>query len=82
MAGDPATGKIFLQAGALSHESAARELANRIAKSGLAPFVERTGTGEGVRFRVRLGPFASRSEAEHSRARLRALGVDANIVGA
>jgi DedD protein len=75
-------GKIFLQAAAMSRESAARELASRIAKSGLSPFVERTGSGDSVRYRVRLGPFASRSDAERSRARLHALGVDANIVGA
>jgi DedD protein len=74
--------KLFVQAAAMSRESAARELASRIAKSGLTPFVERTDTSEGVRFRVRLGPYASRTDAERSRARLRALGVDANIVGA
>ena len=74
--------KLFVQAAAMSRESAARDLASRIAKSGLAPFVERTDTSEGVRFRVRLGPYASRADAERSRARLRALGVDANIVGA
>jgi DedD protein len=77
-----AAGKIFIQAAALSRESSARELAGRIAKSGLTPFVERSDTGEGVRFRVRLGPYASRTEAEHARARLKAMGVDANIVGA
>jgi len=77
-----APARLFVQAAALARESAARELAGRIAKSGLSPFVERTDTSEGVRYRVRLGPYASRGEAERSRARLRALGVDANIVGA
>ncbi len=78
----PAGGHIFVQAAAMSRESAARELAGRIAKGGLAPFVERTETTEGLRFRVRLGPYASRVEAERARARLKALGVEANIVGA
>jgi len=75
-------GKIYVQAGAMAHQSAAQELSSRLNKSGLASYVERSQTGEGVRYRVRLGPFASRSEAERSRARLRALGVEANIVGA
>lgn len=77
-----AAARIFVQAGAMASEGAAQELANRLTKSGLSPFVERTETSDGVRFRVRLGPFASRGEAERSRARLRALGVHSNIVGA
>lgn len=74
--------RIFVQAAAMANEGAAQELANRLSKSGLTPFVERTETSDGVRFRVRLGPFASRGDAERSRARLRALGVHSNIVGA
>ena len=80
--GAAAGGKIYVQAGAMAHQSAAQELSNRLNKSGLSSYVERSQTGDGVRYRVRLGPFASRGEAERSRARLRALGVDANIVGA
>ncbi len=78
----PAKGRIFVQVAALANESKAQELASRLLKSGLAPFVERTETGEGIRYRVRLGPFATRGEAERSRARLHALGVNGNIVGA
>jgi len=77
----PASTRIFVQAAAMASEGAAQELVNRLAKSGLTPFVERTETNGGVRFRVRLGPFASRGDAERSRARLRALGVNSNIVG-
>ncbi len=77
-----AAGRIFVQAGAMARQSTAQDLANRLSKAGLAPFVERSETGEGVRYRVRLGPFATRAEADRARARLRALGVDANIVGA
>jgi DedD protein len=72
--------RIFVQAAAMAKESKARELAERLAKSGMTPFVERTETSDGVRFRVRLGPFATRGEAERSRARLRELGVKSNIV--
>jgi len=78
----PVQGKIFVQAAALANESAAQELASRLTKSGLTPFVERADTSEGVRFRVRLGPFSTRGDAERSRSRLRALGVNSNIVGA
>ncbi|HXY05250.1 MAG TPA: SPOR domain-containing protein [Burkholderiaceae bacterium] len=76
------SGRIFVQAAAMSSEDAAQELVHRLVQSGLAPFIERAETSDGVRFRVRLGPFASRGDAERSRARLRSLGVNSNIVGA
>lgn len=79
---EAAPGHIFVQAAALATESAARELANRLGKSGLTTFVERTESNGSTRYRVRLGPFATRDEAEHARARLHALGVSSNIVGA
>ncbi|HEX7156577.1 MAG TPA: SPOR domain-containing protein, partial [Burkholderiaceae bacterium] len=72
--------RIFVQAAALASETAARELAERLSKAGLAPFLERASTSDGVRFRVRVGPFVSRDEAERARSRLRALGVSTNIV--
>jgi DedD protein len=72
--------RIFVQAAALAKESAARELANRLDRSGLASFVERTQSNGNTRYRVRLGPFATRDEAERARARLHALGVNSNIV--
>lgn len=77
----PATsGKYLLQAAALGSESAARELAERLKKQGFASFTERADTKDGVRFRVRLGPYATRDEAERARARLRAMGISASVV--
>jgi len=78
--GKHAAGKIFLQAAALASQSSAQELVERLAKSGLNSFVQRTGNGDTARYRVRLGPFATHDEAEHARARLKSLGVAANIV--
>lgn len=75
-----AGGRIFVQAAALAKESAARELVDRLGKSGLSSFVERAESSGGTHYRVRLGPFASRDEAERARARLHALGVASNIV--
>jgi len=74
------TGKYLLQAAALGSESAARELVERLKKQGFASFTERTDTKDGVRFRVRLGPYATRDEAERVRARLRAMGISASVV--
>ncbi len=73
-------GKYILQAAALASESAAADLSARLKKGGLAPYTEKVQTQDGPRWRVRVGPFASREEAEKARARLRALDVNATLV--
>jgi DedD protein len=88
-AGAPAAGaaartsaRIYVQAAALAKESTARELSEKLNRSGLTSFIERTERNGNTRYRVRLGPFATRDEAERTRARLQALGVNSNIVTA
>jgi DedD protein len=73
-------GKFAVQAAATSSEAAALELSERLKKAGLPPYTERIDTAEGARYRVRVGPYASREEAERVRGRLKALGINANIV--
>jgi DedD protein len=74
------TSKILLQAAALSTDAAAQDLSERLRKAGFAPFTEKVDTADGVRFRVRVGPYATRDEAQRAQARLRALGVSATLV--
>lgn len=73
-------GRWFVQAAALSSESAARELSTRLSKAGMTSFVERAESGSSVLYRVRLGPFASRDDAVKARHRLHAMGVGSNVV--
>jgi DedD protein len=73
-------GKIVLQAAALSTDAAAQDLSERLRKAGFAPFTEKVDTAEGTRFRVRVGPYTTRDEAQRAQARLRALGIGATIV--
>jgi DedD protein len=73
-------GQWFVQAAALSNESAARQLSERLTKAGMTPFVERTEAGGATLYRVRLGPFASRDAAVKARRRLHAMGVGSNVV--
>jgi DedD protein len=70
----------IVQAAALSNEGAARQLSERLSKAGMAPFVERTGSGAAVLYRVRLGPFSSREAAGRTRKHLHAMGVGSNVV--
>ena len=74
--------RILLQAAALSTDAAAQDLSERLRKAGFAPFTEKVDTADGVRFRVRVGPFTTRDEAQRAQARLRALGVSATLVTA
>jgi DedD protein len=72
--------KIVLQAAALSTDAAAQDLSDRLRKAGFVPFTEKVDTADGVRFRVRVGPYATRDEAQRAQSRLRALGVSATLV--
>ncbi len=72
--------KFVLQAAAPASETAAKELAERIHGAGLKSFVSKVEAKDGVRYRVRVGPYATRDEAERARARLRAAGINANLV--
>jgi DedD protein len=85
-AGSPAeartarVGGWFVQAAALSNETAASQLSERLSKAGLTPFVERTEAAGTVLYRVRLGPFGTRDAAVKARGKLHAMGVDSNVV--
>ena len=74
------TARFVVQAAAPASETAARDLAERLKKSGLAPYTEKVDTKQGARYRVRLGPYASREEADGVRTRLKAQGISANLV--
>jgi DedD protein len=74
------TGKFVVQAAAPASEAAASDLSERLKKSGLTPYTERTDTKDGVRYRVRLGPYASREDADKVRARLKTFGIIGNVV--
>lgn len=78
----PATskGKFAVQAAAPASEKAARELVDRLKKVGFTAYTERVETRDGARFRVRTGPYATRDDAEKARARLKAQGINGNLV--
>ena len=74
------TARFAVQAAAPASETAARDLAERLKKSGLAPYTEKVETKQGARYRVRLGPYASRDEADSVRTRLKAQGISADLI--
>ena len=73
-------GKFAVQAAAPASEKAARELVDRLKKGGFTTYTEKVETRDGVRHRVRIGPYATREDAEKARARLKSQGVSGNLV--
>jgi DedD protein len=74
------SGRFLLQVAALGSEKAAAEMAARLKKDGLPAYTERVQVKDGSRWRVRVGPFASRADADRERVRLREAGFSANLV--
>jgi rare lipoprotein A len=69
------TGHFIVQVGAFSVEENAKRLLERLIAIGHPAFIDRSDL-----YRVRLGPFLTRSEALHARTALEATGISAMIV--
>ena len=70
----------IVQIGAFSSGKGAAEQAARARKAGFKAYTETVKTAQGERVRVRIGPFATREEADQARAKLRAAGVESVLV--
>ena len=75
-------GKFAVQTAAPASEKAARDLVDRLKKAGFTAYTEKVETKDGPRYRVRVGPYATRDDADKARARLKAQGFAGNIVTA
>jgi DedD protein len=76
----PAAGRFIVQVGAFGENKAAQEMRLKVEKLGLKTYAQAVDTAEGKRVRVRLGPFASREEADRSLAKLRAAGLPGAVL--
>ncbi|WP_431049183.1 SPOR domain-containing protein [Roseateles sp. L2-2] len=77
---DGSRGSFFVQAGAYARMEDAEQQRAKLAIQGFsAKVMEREQSGRTV-FRVRLGPFDTRDEAEAQQKRLEGAGVEANLV--
>ncbi|KAB8193403.1 sporulation protein, partial [Lysobacter maris] len=71
-----ATVGFAVQLGAFSHAEEAGKLRDRARAAGFTAFIEQIRTDKGVLNRVRVGPVASRAEAEQLKAQVAArLGI-------
>lgn len=74
------TGRMVVQVGAYADAGAAREARQRVEKLGLKTYTQVVETEGGKRIRVRVGPFASREEADRAVGRIKATGLPATVV--
>jgi len=74
--------RFALQLGAFANAGSARAQLDKARRTGLRAYTETVSTAQGDRTRVRVGPFASREEAEKARATLKLSGIDSSIVDA
>lgn len=67
--------RYVLQVGAFAEASAARETRLKVEKLGLKTYTQVADTPAGSRIRVRVGPFATRDEADKALAKARSAGL-------
>lgn len=63
----------------MASKAKADELQNRLKQAGIKSYSQKISTRDGERYRVRVGPFGSRDEADKMRARLSKMGLSASV---
>ena len=75
-----AEGRFVVQVGAFADPAKARETRLRVEKVGLKTYTNVTETKDGKRIRVRVGPFASRGQADKAAEKIKGLDLPAAIL--
>ena len=75
-----ASSRFIVQVGAFSEDAAAREARQKAERAGVKTYTQVVNTSAGPRTRVRVGPFASREEAEKAAAALKKAGLAGSIL--
>lgn len=75
-----ADGRFVVQVGAFSDVTKAREARLKVEKAGLKTYTQVAETKDGKRIRVRVGPFASKAEAEKAASKIKTLDLPAAIL--
>ena len=77
---DASTPRYVVQVGAYADEGKARDVRHRLEKVGLKTYTHVAETKEGKRTRVRIGPFASKDEADKAVAKVKSLNLQATVL--
>jgi DedD protein len=76
----PAAARFVVQVGAYSDPGALRQARQRVERLGLQTYTQVVDTAAGQRTRVRIGPYASREQADAAAAKVKAAGLPAAIL--
>lgn len=75
-----AEGRLVVQVGAFADVAKAREARLKLEKAGLKTYTQVAETKDGKRIRVRVGPFATKAEAEKAAGKIKSLDLPAAIL--
>ncbi|MBW8830272.1 MAG: SPOR domain-containing protein [Burkholderiales bacterium] len=73
-------GRFVVQVGAFTENAPAHEMRLKVEKLGLKTYAQVAETSQGHRIRVRVGPFATREEAEKAQGKIKASGAQAVVL--
>lgn len=73
-------GRFVVQVGAYTDPNTLRDVRAKVEKLGLKTFTQTVDTDAGKRTRVRVGPYATRQEAEGASAKLKGAGLPGNVL--
>ena len=74
--------RFIVQVAAVATQVRATDLQARLNKAGIKSYSQKDATNAGERIRIRVGPFASKEEAEKMRVRLVKLGLSGSLLPA
>lgn len=74
------TGRFVVQVGAFADATRAREVRQKLEHAGLKTYTHVADTKDGKRIRVRVGPFASKAEAEKAADKVKKLHLPAALL--
>jgi DedD protein len=75
-----AEGRMVVQVGAFADATKAREVRLKLEKAGLKTYTQVAETKDGTRIRVRVGPFATKAEADKAASKIKTLDLPVSIL--
>jgi DedD protein len=75
-------GKFVIQVAALASQEKVNELQGKLKSAGIKSYSQKVPTQAGERIRIRIGPFASKEEADRMRTKIGKLGFSGTLVPA
>ncbi|GAB3479215.1 SPOR domain-containing protein [Polaromonas eurypsychrophila] len=73
-------GRLVVQVGAFADDDKAREVRQKLERAGLKTYTQVADTKDGKRIRVRVGPFATRADADKAASKIKGLDLPAAIL--